>query len=100
MDSLGRRAQLMAVLDRAMERAQKAQRDVESGQHGLFGVFEQEESVAEQRPSYPTFPTGTNRRASQRKKKSWDFSSAAILLKNTKTSCKTYKPSPSSKLAQ
>ena len=32
------------VLDRAMERAQKTQRDVESGQHGLFGVFQQEES--------------------------------------------------------
>ena len=31
MDSLGRRAQLMAVLDKAMERAQKAQRDAESG---------------------------------------------------------------------
>src|ERR1700728_3322476 len=46
MDSLGRRAQLMAVLDRAMDRAQKAQRDVESGQHGLFGVFQQEESEA------------------------------------------------------
>jgi DNA polymerase III subunit alpha len=44
MDSLGRRAQLMSVLDRAMDRAQKAQRDVESGQHGLFGVFEQEAS--------------------------------------------------------
>jgi DNA polymerase III subunit alpha len=44
MDSLGRRAQLMAVLDRAMDRAQKAQRDVESGQHGLFGVFQQEEA--------------------------------------------------------
>jgi DNA polymerase-3 subunit alpha len=46
MDSLGRRAQLMTVLDRAMERAQKAQRDVESGQHGLFGVFQQEDSEA------------------------------------------------------
>src|SRR5271170_5493111 len=44
MDSLGRRAQLMEVLDKAMDRAQKAQRDVESGQHGLFGVFEQEAS--------------------------------------------------------
>ncbi len=44
MDSLGRRAQLMAVLDKAMERAAKAQRDAESGQHGLFGVFQQEES--------------------------------------------------------
>jgi DNA polymerase-3 subunit alpha len=46
MDSLGRRAQVMAVLDRAMERAQKAQRDVESGQHGLFGVFQEEEAEA------------------------------------------------------
>jgi DNA polymerase-3 subunit alpha len=46
MDSLGRRAQLMEVLDRAMDRAQKAQRDVESGQHGLFGVFQQEDADA------------------------------------------------------
>jgi DNA polymerase-3 subunit alpha len=42
MDSLGRRAQLMHVLDKAIERAQKAQRDAESGQHGLFGVFHEE----------------------------------------------------------
>jgi len=46
MDSLGRRAQLMAVLDKAMEQAQKAQRDAESGQHGLFGVFQQEEAAS------------------------------------------------------
>jgi DNA polymerase-3 subunit alpha len=44
MDSLGRRAQLMAVLDKAIERAQKTQRDAESGQHGLFGVFQEEEA--------------------------------------------------------
>jgi len=43
IDGLGRRAQLMAVLDRAIEGAQKTQRDAESGQHGLFGVFQQEE---------------------------------------------------------
>jgi DNA polymerase-3 subunit alpha len=43
MDSLGRRAQLMAVLDKAIDHAQKAQRDAESGQHGLFGVFMQED---------------------------------------------------------
>ena len=43
MDALGRRAPLMAVLDRAIDRAQKTQRDAESGQHGLFGVFQQEE---------------------------------------------------------
>jgi DNA polymerase-3 subunit alpha len=44
MDALGRRAQIMAVLDRSIEQAQKAQRDAESGQHGLFGVFEQEDT--------------------------------------------------------
>ncbi len=48
MDSLGRRAQLMAVLDKAMDHAQKTQRDKDSGQHGLFGVFQEEESQAAQ----------------------------------------------------
>jgi DNA polymerase-3 subunit alpha len=43
MDSLGRRAQLMAVLDKAVDHAEKVHRDAESGQHGLFGVFQQEE---------------------------------------------------------
>ena len=38
LDSLGaHRAQMIAVIDRAMERAQKIQRAKESGQHGLFG---------------------------------------------------------------
>jgi DNA polymerase III subunit alpha len=50
MDSLGRRAQLMAVLDRAIERAQKTQRDAESGQHGLFGVFQPDESHSGNEP--------------------------------------------------
>ncbi len=37
MDSLGaRRAQLYTVIDRAIERAQKRQREISSGQHGLF----------------------------------------------------------------
>ena len=44
MDSLGRRAQLMATIDKAIDRAQKAQRDAECGQHGLFGVFQQDQS--------------------------------------------------------
>jgi len=48
MDSLGRRAQLMAVLDKAIDHAQKTQRDAESGQHGLFGVFQQEEAHADE----------------------------------------------------
>src|SRR5882724_11481241 len=55
MDSLGHRAQLMAVLDKAMEGAQKAQRDAESGQHGLFGVFQQEE-VRPQEERLPETP--------------------------------------------
>jgi DNA polymerase-3 subunit alpha len=38
LDGLGaHRAQMMAVIDRAIERAQKLQRAKESGQHGLFG---------------------------------------------------------------
>jgi len=39
MDSLGaRRAQLYQVIDRAMERAQRRQREVSTGQHGLFAA--------------------------------------------------------------
>jgi DNA polymerase-3 subunit alpha len=41
LDRLGTRAQLTAVLDKAIERGQKSQRDQESGQHGLFGVFQE-----------------------------------------------------------
>jgi DNA polymerase III subunit alpha len=61
MDSLGRRAQLMAVLDKAMEQAQKAQRDVESGQHGLFGVFQQEDAGSgnNQLPNVPDWDEHT-----------------------------------------
>src|SRR5437764_5107794 len=45
MDSLGRRAQLMAVLDNAMDRAQTAARDAESCQHGLFGGFADDQAA-------------------------------------------------------
>ena len=55
MDSFGRRAQLMTVLDKAMEQGQKVQRDAEFGQHGLFGVFQQEE-IAEQNGKLPNVP--------------------------------------------
>ncbi len=40
MDIFGGRAQLSAALDKAMERAQKSQRDEAAGQHGLFGIFD------------------------------------------------------------
>jgi DNA polymerase-3 subunit alpha len=60
MDSLGRRAQLMAVLDKAMDHAQKSQRDAESGQHGLFGVFQQEDEPQEERlPDTPDWDEHT-----------------------------------------
>ena len=40
MDAFGGRAQVIAALDKAMERAQKSQRDAAAGQHGLFGIFD------------------------------------------------------------
>jgi DNA polymerase-3 subunit alpha len=55
MDQLGRRAQLMAVIDSAMEHAQKAHKDAALGQHGLFGVFQQEEAPHAEKP-LPNIP--------------------------------------------
>ena len=40
MDCFGGRAQVAAALDKAMERAQKSQKDAAAGQHGLFGIFD------------------------------------------------------------
>jgi DNA polymerase-3 subunit alpha len=61
LDSLGRRAQLMGVLDKAIERGQKAARDAESGQHGLFGVFEEAQApaTAESLPDLPDWDQAT-----------------------------------------
>jgi len=41
LDSLGKRAPLMAAVDKVIERAQKAQRDAAQGQSGLFGLFDE-----------------------------------------------------------
>ncbi|MGA2889907.1 MAG: DNA polymerase III subunit alpha [Terracidiphilus sp.] len=41
LDSLGSRAALMKAIDKAMERAQKTQRDAAQGQTGLFGLFDE-----------------------------------------------------------
>jgi DNA polymerase-3 subunit alpha len=41
LDSLGKRAPLMAAVDKAMERAQKSQKDAAQGQTGLFGLFDE-----------------------------------------------------------
>jgi DNA polymerase-3 subunit alpha len=55
MDALGRRAQLMAVVDTTMEHAQKSQRDAAMGQHGLFGVFAEEVDAPAEKP-LPNIP--------------------------------------------
>ena len=55
MDALGRRSQLMAVADTAMEHAQKEQRDAAMGQHGLFGVFQDDEPSTQEKP-LPNIP--------------------------------------------
>jgi DNA polymerase-3 subunit alpha len=55
MDRLGRRAQLMAVVDNAMEQAQKTQKDAALGQHGLFGVFQQDDAPQAEKP-LPNIP--------------------------------------------
>ena len=61
MDGFGRRAQLMQALDTAMEQAQKAQRDAESGQHGLFGVFADEtaQQASDALPNVPDWDEHT-----------------------------------------
>jgi len=55
MDCFGRRAQLMQALDTAIEQAQKTQRDAESGQHGLFGVFA-DETASQASDALPNVP--------------------------------------------
>jgi DNA polymerase III subunit alpha len=50
MDAMGRRSQLMAVVDGAMEHAQKSQRDAAMGQHGLFGVFADDDGPQKEKP--------------------------------------------------
>ena len=62
MDSLGKRAALMAALDKAMERAQKSQRDMAAGQSGLFGIFDDgpaQSNVADPLPQVPEWDEHT-----------------------------------------
>jgi DNA polymerase III subunit alpha len=57
MDSLGaRRAQLYAVIDRAMDRAQKIQRERTTGQHGLFAGGAVSEAVEPPLPDVEEWP--------------------------------------------
>jgi DNA polymerase III subunit alpha len=56
LDSFGRRSQLIAAADRAIERAQKAQRDSAAGQHGLFGIFDDQPATASRADDLPNVP--------------------------------------------
>jgi len=56
LDSFGRRSALAASVDKAMERAQKTQRDLESGQHGLFGIFDDHPAMAAKADDLPNIP--------------------------------------------
>jgi DNA polymerase III subunit alpha len=56
LDSLGRRSQLIAAADKAIERAQKSQRDEASGQHGLFGIFDDHPATISKPDDLPNVP--------------------------------------------
>ncbi len=57
LDAFGKRSQVMAALDKAIERAQKSQRDAASGQHGLFGMFDSgPAAAAEAEEALPAAP--------------------------------------------
>ena len=63
MDCFGPRGRVMAALDTAMERAQKAQKDKAAGQSGLFGIFDDFVPVAggkvEELPNAPEWDEHT-----------------------------------------
>jgi DNA polymerase-3 subunit alpha len=56
LDSLGKRGPLMAAVDKAMERAQKAQKDAAQGQAGLFGLFDEGPKAAQSGDDLPHVP--------------------------------------------
>jgi DNA polymerase III subunit alpha len=56
LDSLGKRGQLYAAVDKAMERAQKAQKDAAQGQVGLFGLFDESPAAGRRADDLPHAP--------------------------------------------
>jgi DNA polymerase-3 subunit alpha len=56
LDAFGKRSQVMAALDKAMERAQKSQRDFAAGQHGLFGMFDDDGPVTRSKANDDALP--------------------------------------------
>jgi DNA polymerase-3 subunit alpha len=58
LDALGKRAALMGAVDKAMERAQKTQRDAAQGQSGLFGIFDEGPKKADDLPQVAEWEEG------------------------------------------
>ena len=56
LDSLGKRGPLFAAVDKAMERAQKAQKDLAQGQAGLFGLFDDVAPAGHKADDLPRVP--------------------------------------------
>ncbi|MDQ2925783.1 MAG: DNA polymerase III subunit alpha, partial [Acidobacteriota bacterium] len=56
LDAFGPRARVFAALDKAMERAQKSQRDTAAGQHGLFGIFDDGPATSPKEEALPPAP--------------------------------------------
>jgi DNA polymerase III subunit alpha len=56
LDSFGKRGQLYAAVDKAMELAQKAQKDAAQGQAGLFGLFNEEPAHGRHGDDLPNVP--------------------------------------------
>ena len=56
LDALGTRAALMKSVDKAMERAQKSQKDAAAGQHGLFGLFNEAPTPGRDADDLPNTP--------------------------------------------
>jgi DNA polymerase-3 subunit alpha len=56
LDALGTRGALTAAIDKAMERAQKTQRDAAQGQSGLFGLFDETPAPGRDADALPSAP--------------------------------------------
>jgi DNA polymerase-3 subunit alpha len=56
LDAFGPRARIFAAIDKAMERAQKSQKDAAAGQHGLFGIFDEGPAASTQEDALPAAP--------------------------------------------
>ena len=53
LDSLGKRGPLMAAVEKAMERAMRAQKDAEQGQVALFGLFNETPAAGREADELP-----------------------------------------------